>query len=169
MEKLIRIVSYLFLVTIPFGYRTAIYQFTPGWHEYEIAWLYVTDIALLAFLGVGLFYIYRKRLWQFNKSDKILAVWLGLGLISIVGSQLPLLALYALIRLLGYVLMVMVLSRLIKERVVKIEVILKILISLTLIEALIAIEQFRGQSSLGWWWLGEPTLSPFINGVGILV
>ncbi len=41
---------YIFLFSLPFGYRTILYQFTTGFDEYESAFLYVTDIAMLAFL-----------------------------------------------------------------------------------------------------------------------
>ena len=41
---------YLLLISIPFGTRFLIYQFTAGFHEYETAFIYLSDIILILFL-----------------------------------------------------------------------------------------------------------------------
>ncbi len=41
---------YLFLISLPFGTRFLVYQFTTGFHEYESIFVYASDILLVLFL-----------------------------------------------------------------------------------------------------------------------
>lgn len=68
----LQISFWLFLISIPFGFRVLLYQFTPGFHEYESIFLYGSDLFLLAFLFF--FYFSDFNHWPFSRILKNLRI-----------------------------------------------------------------------------------------------
>lgn len=69
---MLAILFWLFLISIPFGFRVLLYQFTPGFHEYESVFLYAGDLFLFAFLIF--FYFSRFNYWPISKIFKNLRI-----------------------------------------------------------------------------------------------
>ena len=74
--ELARFFFYLFLVSLPFGTRVLVYQFTTGFHEYEAVFLYASDVFLSLFLAA--FWIFNptpsKKRGSFAPAAKALSV-----------------------------------------------------------------------------------------------
>ena len=167
MNKALKWIFYLFLLSLPFGTRYLVYQFTPGFNEYASVWLYGNDIVLIAFI---LFFwlgshsesaiageeSYLKRFFTSFRMTR----WLGLFLItafaSIFYAYLPGLAVYNFLRLLLLVLMALAVGRLVRDGGLAIKDIFLIIAASAVFQALLGLAQFFRQASLGLKWLGEP-------------
>ena len=65
---MLKILFWLFLILIPFGYRVLLYQFTPRFDEYESVFLYASDFFLLFVV----FIIFTKSHFiNFTRSDLV--------------------------------------------------------------------------------------------------
>ena len=156
---------YLFLITIPFGARILIYQFTPEFHEYEAAFLYASDILLVLFLGVWVFHSYvLKNVRMKFKRRWPLVIFLFLSFGSIFFAFSKGLAIYSFVRLVLLILFALATAKIIREGMVKIEHILAIIAGSAVFQAMIAFLQFAKQSSLGLKFLGESVLGSDVSG-----
>ncbi len=165
---------YLFLINIPFGYRKILYQWTPGFDEYETAFFYANDITLLLLVGFFLFsnFSLKEHAHLFKSSNKlhkassikILFFFIVICGISIFSATLPFLSLYNFVRLLFLCITSFVVSRAITSDKSNFVLSIGSIASLAVFEAIIGYFQFVLQKSLGFWWLGESWLGQFVPG-----
>ena len=159
-EQVQNMLLVLFLTSSTLGTRFLLYTFTPGFHEYESAFVYVSDLLLFLFLG---------RLW-FSKKNifpavrKPVLVFFGFivlfSIVSIFFAPSWLLALYVLVRLVLYMLFAIGIPALGKERGC-VAYILAMIAVLAVIQAGIGIGQFAAQGNLGLSIFGESPISSF--------
>lgn len=169
LQKLIKISFWAFLISLPFGYRRLIYQFTFGFDEYEAIFLYASDIFLLLFLGLFAFYVFQSKTQISNLKNSslfysLLSIFLLTAAISLFLAQYQLLAFYNFARLLLLALTAFAVALLVRDGIVKLQNIFTVTAGLAVAQSLIAFLQFVRQESLGLWFLGESVLSPFIGG-----
>ncbi len=145
-----KILFYLFLISIPFGTRTIIHQFTPAFDEYRTIFLYASDILLTLFL-----------LFTFRENPKIITtakppiiLFLFFAFLSIFFAYSAGLAVYSLIRLILLVLMAFSVGRMVSDKKV-FEKTLAIIAVLAVIQSLLGFTQFSRQENLGLQILGE--------------
>ena len=193
MNKIPKFFFWLFLVSLPFGYRLLIFRFTPGFDEYEAIFLYASDVLMILFLlnfsaktfpqdyrsnpQRGFFAGFRRSLFPTSSENharslleprfekKFLLLFLIFLFISILFASYKLLALYNFIRLVLLVLTALAVAEILKRNWVKLENILAVLAGLAVFQSLVAFLQFLNQKSLGFWFLGESVLGPEISGV----
>ncbi|MBI2035242.1 MAG: O-antigen ligase family protein [Candidatus Liptonbacteria bacterium] len=71
----VKYLFYIFLASLPFGYRTTLYQFTAGFDEYEGVFLYASDVLMVALL-VAVWWRYYTQIakhtprWSFGEVGK---------------------------------------------------------------------------------------------------
>jgi len=163
----IKLLFFILLVALPLGTRVLIYQFTPGFHEYEALAIYLSDLLLLAIIAVFL-----RRFRQAVKatvykwSDFIVAAvpgkiaaygliaFLGLAGLSIILAVSPGLAVYNFLRLMLLAVFALAVGKIVFERKI-LEKILLLLAILAVIQSVVGILQFKTQSNLGLQILGE--------------
>lgn len=170
LNYFLQIFFWLFLISIPFGFRILLYQFTPGFHEYESVFLYVGDFLLAAFLVLFCFNFKNIRCFKTAsvfgyRMSHILSIFLFFMGLSVLLADYKLLALYNFIRLALLVLFAFAIGKLLKEGFLKLEKIFAVLGILAVVESLIGVAQFYYQKSLGLWFLGESVLEEGIRGV----
>src|SRR3989304_6361643 len=61
LRRALALLFYALVFFIPLGTRRLLYQFTPGFHEYETAFVYFSDILIAVFLISSLFFILEQR------------------------------------------------------------------------------------------------------------
>ncbi|MEK7147175.1 MAG: O-antigen ligase family protein [Patescibacteria group bacterium] len=162
---MLKILFWLFLISIPFGFRILLYQFTPGFHEYESIFLYASDFFLL----LAVFLIFTKfRFVNFTRLSLVklsLAVFLILAGFSVFSAGYKLLAFYNFVRLAFLAAMALAIGKLLEKGFLKLEKILAVIAGLAVVESLIGAAQFYYQKSLGLRFLGESFLGPAVKGV----
>lgn len=164
---------WLFLVSLPFGLRHLIFQFTPEFNEYGAVFLYASDILMVLFLvffGLNQAKPTVKNgfvAWRIEK--KILILFLLLAFVSMFFAFYKLLSLYNFIRLVLLVLTALAVGEMIKRRLISLERIFAVIAGLAIFESIIAFLQFWGQKSLGLKFLGESVLGPQISGVAKII
>lgn len=186
-RSLVAIFFYLFLVSLPFGYRALVYQWTSGFNEYESAFLYAPDIFMILFLGSFFVSCFNRSQFnfqflfsnlhlifksQFSKNtSKLLASYYLLSIfflffaaLSILWASLKLLTLYNFVRLLLLVLMSFVVAYQLRNSNFKLRTILGVLAGLSIIQSSLGFLQFLFQKSLGLRFLGESVLGYHIVG-----
>ena len=165
-----RLLFYFFLISIQLGVRILAYQFTPGFHEYEIAWLYTSDLFLLLFL----FSFFsrnklRNKLDTRNSGSPLqfrfpivsylsLIVFLFFAAVSIFFAASEGLAIYNFFRLLLLALTALAVANLIRDKKV-FKTALMIIAILAITQSLIGFGQFINQKNLGLKFLGESPIS----------
>lgn len=90
-----------FVLAIPFGTRLLLYQAIPGFHEYEIVFLYGSDVLLLLVIGIAL--VSEWRTVHAARRDRAFlpfVLFLAAALLSILAAPAPLLAFASFFRLL---------------------------------------------------------------------
>ena len=167
-NNLSKLFFWLFLISLPFGYRHLFFQFTPGFDEYEAVFLYASDILLILFLVFNF-----KNICRYICENKVLSGFLGVFLpiagFSIFFASYKILALYNFIRLILLVLMALSVAGLFKKGLVILERILAVLAASAVFQSLLAFLQFFNQKSLGLRYLGESVLGAQIPGVAKIV
>lgn len=159
---------YLFLVSVPFGYRVLLHQFTGGFDEYESVFLYVSDVFLLLFLGISFVFNYADRQNNLRRQPSVfyflLSTFLLFAGLSVFWATIPLLALYSFIRLLLLALMSLAITSLITNYQLLVTKVCGIFAGLAVLESLIGFFQFLLQKSLGLAWLGESVVGQSVRG-----
>ncbi len=157
---------WLFLISLPFGFRVLLFKFTPGFDEYGAVFLYISDILIVLFLltfSAKTFFCLNTPNWSF------LSAFLFLTGLSIFFASYKLLAIYGSIRLILLVLTALAIAEILKKNWIKLENILAILAGSAVFQSLIAFFQFLNQKNLGFWFLGESVLGPEIPGVAKII
>ncbi len=166
----------LFLASISLGTRKLLYQFTPGFHEYEAAFLYLSDIFLILFLAVYAVQVQKSRKSkiqipnvksnpksQFPKLHVTclmsLVTFLFFAFLSVFFAYSKLLALYGFARLVLVALMAFAVAAVVREKPRLFRVALAIIAVVAVLQSLIGFFQFRAQENIGLKWLGESPIS----------
>lgn len=178
MARLLKLSFYLFLISIPFGTRILIHQFTMGFQEYEAVFVYASDVFLILFLTIFLIYslslskryinVVPRLVLPRSGTNLFLLIFLVVAFISIFFAYSAGLAFYNFLRLFLLVLMAVAVGWLLREKILRINVILGIIVVLAVIQSGIGIGQFFLQSDLGLSWLGEPDLDIQTAGIAKL-
>lgn len=155
--RLLRWAFYFLLVSLPLGTRTLIFNFE---------FLYLSDVLLVLFLVI--FLKFNSNILK-NLRINSLVVFLILAGLSVFFSSVTGLAAYNFSRLALLVATSIVIGKLLKIGIVKIEGIFWTLGGLAVLQSLIGILQFIKQSDLGLQRLGEATLGGAIPGVAKIV
>ncbi|OGM98706.1 MAG: hypothetical protein A2649_00780 [Candidatus Yanofskybacteria bacterium RIFCSPHIGHO2_01_FULL_41_26] len=167
-NKPVKLFFWLFLISLPFGFRTLLFQFTPDFNEYGAVFLYASDILMVLFLACAI-----KN--PFSPKRPKLALWvfcggfLFLAGLSIFLASYKLLAFYNFLRLILLVLTALAIAEILKKNWVRLENILAVLVGSAVFQSLVAFLQFLNQKSLGLWFLGESVLSPEASGTAKIV
>src|SRR3989338_4295037 len=167
---------YLFLFAMPLGTRLLLFTFIPGFHEYEAAFVYASDIVLLLFLAAAAIrYPFRARgeksqitkdTLHTNSKSKFqnpkwpgifLALFVGFAFASILWASSPGLAFYQFARLLLLIGLALGAAALVRQGTVRIQTILAVIAAVAIAQSLLAVAQFAAQSDLGLQILGEPS------------
>ncbi|MDO8584708.1 MAG: O-antigen ligase family protein [bacterium] len=167
---------YILLFALPFGTRKLLFQFTPGFHEYEAAFLYASDILLVAFLVVAAHaYIQenKKARKQESKADLFpersrrvtLSLFVLLAGVSVFFAPDKLLASYAFARLTLAVAFAVAVAYVFRRGIVCFDTICTVIAASAVFQSLIAFAQFARQGSSDLWLLGEPALSAHAPGI----
>lgn len=158
---MIKYLFYTLLVVLPLSTRQLITSVIPGIHEYEALFLYLSDVALCAFL-LGIIFTSHKESHQIHeKSFRLLFaplyIFLVAAFISTYIAPSYTLAMYGFMRLLLLVAFSVSIAIIMKEEGVfrKTLIILGII---AVIQAGIGIYQFTTQGDAGLGILGEPQL-----------
>ncbi|MBI2591760.1 MAG: O-antigen ligase family protein [Candidatus Brennerbacteria bacterium] len=160
------ILFWLFLISIPFGFRVLLYQFTPGFHEYESVFLYASDFLMFVFLAV--FFWNQNSYSHILKNVRIrksLVFFLVLAAISVFSASYRILAFYNFVRLALLILTALAIGKLLQAGFLKLEKILAVIAGLAIFESLMGLAQFYYQKSLGLWFLGESVLGEGVKGI----
>lgn len=173
-NKSVKLFFWLFLISLPFGFRTLLFKFTPGFNEYGAVFLYASDILMVLFLiraiknscPSGPRDIFSDKFWSFWA---FCGAFLFLAGLSIFFASYKLLALYNFTRLVLLVLTALAIAEILKRNLIKLENILAVLAGSAVFQSLIAFFQFLNQKSLGFWFLGESVLSPEALGTAKIV
>ncbi|MDP3052693.1 MAG: O-antigen ligase family protein [bacterium] len=163
LNKLSKLFFWLFLISLPFGYRVLFFKFTPGFDEYEAIFLYASDVLMVLFL---IFTI--KNIFSLTRF-RLLSIFLFLAGISIFFASYKFLALYNFIRLFLLVLTALAIAESLRKNWIKLETILAVLAGSAVFQSFIAFFQFLNQKSLGLKFLGESVLGQGIPGVAKIV
>lgn len=156
-----KIAFYLLLIALPFGTRVFVHGFIPGFHEYEAAFVSISDVFLIAF---ALLLIMRGRAaFSFknimkDSASRWLLLFVCAAFLSIAFAPSAPLALYVFVRLLLLIGAMYGTASLVRERRV-FEVALVIFILLAVLQSIIALFQFRAQGNLGLGGLGESPIA----------
>ena len=178
---------FVLLIFIPIGTKFLVYQFTPGFHEYETAFVYLSDIFLLGFLAFYLFHNLHPKSssksqfpnpnFQINSKSKlskfttpitnhkllitIFLFFAGLSIFFAFGKGL---AFYSLARLLIMVIMTFAVAEFVR-RAGLFKKVLALLAILAVAQSVIGFLQFERQANLGLQILGESPISGSAPGV----
>ena len=167
--KLLEILFYLFLIALPLGTRVLVYQFTPGFHEYESISLYANDVFLILFLIIFLvkdrFQLVSWRIkpkFPFHISHFTL-IFIFFAFLSIFFATSTGLAIYNFARLGRLVGFAFAAGKILAEKKVLKRALATIAV-LAVIQSGIGFLQFKNQGALGLKWLGESPISVFDGG-----
>jgi len=159
---------YAFLISLPLGTRLLLHQFINGFHEYEAAFLYLSDILLIAFLAWFVFCFITRT--SALSSAKIFSALFGVAaILSAFFAFSSVLAAYNVARLILLLMAAFAVARLVREKIVTHHTIFAILAGSAVFQALLGIAQFLKQSSLGLKLLGESVLGADIPGAAKII
>lgn len=180
MGKLVKYAFYAFLISIPFGTRILLYQFTTGFDEYEAVFLYASDILMVLFLAAFFWHRGREcyglipagggqaRLSALGGNERMtilaLMVFVLMAAVSIFLATIPGLAVYNFARLILLAITALAVGGVLRMGAVKFSGILAVLAGLAVIQSLVGILQFIWQEGLGLMRLGEPLIGPNVIG-----
>jgi O-antigen ligase len=162
LQKLrLHLSSFFFLLVgaMTLGTRVLVYQFIPGFHEYEAVFLYASDVFVLGFIVLALMCGGRAlniRVFAFT------LIFLALSFISIFVASLPLLAAYNFLRLVVLVLLALSLSVFVWR--ISFSFVAFSFAFFAVLQAIIGFVQFVLQRSVGLHIFGESVLGPFVGG-----
>lgn len=164
---------FLFLSAIAFGARKFVYQFTPGFDEYEAVFAYAGDFVLFCFLFLLFLRSTGKEAYLFwgAHKKKLLALFgfVGIAAISLLFADHAALALYRFSRLLFAAAFAVALGFALAYKHLEARKIFQGIIALSVIESFIALLQVVFQKNIGIWFLGEPILGRQIPGVSKII
>jgi len=158
----LKLTFWALFLSIPFGYRTILYQFTKGFHEYETVFLYARDFLLVAFL-LTFILLFRKKMFsqKFTRIGFSIMAFLSFALLSIFFAEHQMLAVYSFVRLFLAISIAYTIGHLVGARVIQLRNIMQTLVGLAVVESIIGLFQFIQQRSIGLGFLGESALGQF--------
>lgn len=179
-KDFLKTAPFSWLVFLPVTFRVLITQFSFGFDEYEVIFLYANDFFLMFFLlsavpviarslPTGQAGLRRGNLTYFSELKIPLAaliVFLILAAISIFIAPLKILSAYYFARLLTAALASALLALALRGGYIKIRYIFGVFAGWGILESVIAFLQFCLQSSAGLKFLGEPYLPGFLQSAG---
>ena len=155
------IALFLLVFSIPFDTKKFIWSATPVVSEYFSVFLYGTDILLLFLLVFWGFRAIDRR----DKYLKILAAFSLLAALPVIWAVSPLLAFYGWIRLLLLLAFALALSGFLRRGNVALGTIFSAVFASAVFQSIVALLQFRDQTSLGLKWLGESVIGLTTPGI----
>ncbi len=162
IHRIFLIAGILAVVAIPLGTRTLLHSFTPGFHEYEAVFFYVSDIALVLFITLFLKTSWRKALGK-KKEIIFLVLFLIFAAGSIIFTLDPGLGWYSFARLLVAVVFAFAIARMTENTVWR-RTIFFVLAVLAVGEGVVALLQFRAQGDIGLSLVGESPIGALMPG-----
>ena len=95
LRKLENLIFYTFIFSIPFQTRVVLKSWGIGFNEWNAAFLYWTDLLILALLGLWFIkLLLKKSRFVFLKYDWFLIGFIAVSAISIINASNPVLGLY---------------------------------------------------------------------------
>ncbi len=158
------LIFYLILFTLPFGIKKFLFSFRQPINEFNSLFLYASDILIFIFL-IFSFYFYRPLINVKKLSYIFLLCFLFISFFSIFWSNYQIFSLVNFLRLVLIIGFSLMTGFLLKEKKVSFSQIMKILAFSGILQAILAIIQFRLFESLGLRLLGEPVVNLFTENV----
>ncbi len=161
-NSLNKLLFYFLVFLIPIGTKKFIFSFPEPFKipiSYSSFFLYALDILLLLFVAVNLKSI------RLDARAKWLGAFLGVSLVSVFFSPSVGLAVYAFFHLLLFSMFSLAVAAMFGDGFLHLKDTFKVLGLSALIQAVIALIQFRNQASVGLKILGESLLGPATQGV----
>ncbi len=154
LQKLEKILFFIFLILIPFQLRTFVRSNPAVNGEWNSFFIYLGDIIL--FLVVILFLIRKLKTkqfsisnFQFSKRHLLLLGFLLIAFVSIFISSATKISIFRWLKLAEFIILYIYVSEQIKSQKLKIKNILQIIFYSGVFQAVLAIAQFIKQSSIG--------------------
>lgn len=168
--KLEKIFFYFFLFCLPFETRLILKKWGEEFNEWNSAFLYLTDLLILAILFLWFFRAVASRTMnvKMQKMNIVAGIFFLLAGLSLLGAKNLGLGIYQLIKLAEFLTLFFYLKNNFRE-LFNLERICQVLLSSAFFQALVGICQFASQRSLGLKILGESPLGPNIEGVAKIV
>ncbi len=170
MGKKTKYFFYAFLISIPFGARVLLHQFTNGFDEYETIFIYLSDVLLLLFLIFGVQHSnILKNVGMLWRKNKWLSAFLAMAGVSVLLALSHWIAVYNFLRLILLAAMAFAVAKLLRTGAVKLDGMLAVLAGSAAVQSLVGIGQFIKQGSLGLARLGEPVIGPNVGGAAKII
>lgn len=169
MNKLEKIIFYIFIFLLPFQIGGLIFSFQPlETSFYHQIFFYLSDILILVLIGFWILRMFKDAkekivLAEFLKKDFILILFFLISGFSIIVAANKGLAIFHLVKLFEFLLLYFYIKQNFKN--FGIRKFFLILIVTALYQVFIAVIQFYFQENIGLKYLGESSLSPVIDGV----
>ena len=169
LHRLEKLIFYIFIFSIPFQTRVFLRSWGIGFSEWNSAFLYFTDLLILALLGFwALRFFCGKARFDFSKYDWFLVGFLAVSVISVKNAINPALGWYQLLKLVEFSLLYFyVKSNL--GHVFNLATSFLVFLASGLFQAVLAILQYVRQADLGLRFLGETVLNPELFNVAIFM
>ncbi|MFA6407704.1 MAG: O-antigen ligase family protein [Candidatus Paceibacterota bacterium] len=168
LQQWVRFYAYAVFFMIPFGTKKLLMVGRPEFFEYarefSSFFLYATDITLLLFILISLFY-FKKTLFKNEKFD-----WVVAGIALCAGASLFLVhdivfSLYAFFRLCFVILFALGIRTCVREGIISFQGFCAVIGVSAVFQSILAIAQFLLQQSAGVWFLGESVIRSTTPGV----
>lgn len=172
--KLEKLLFYLLLFSIPFQTRIILRSWGIGFNEWNAAFLYATDLLLIAVFLLWFFRIFQKKSkFVFSLPDLFLALFLGFSLISIINAINQPLGFFRFLKLVEFSLLYFYVksnfflknSKENSDSFFSLRTSFRVIVYSGFFQAAIAIIQFFKQSSVGLKFLGESVFGPTVSNV----
>ncbi len=167
LRKLEKLVFYTLIFSIPFQTRVVLRAWGVGFNEWNAAFLYWTDLLILALLGFwGLRIVLKKGNFNFANYDWFLIGFLALSAVSITNAINPALGWYQFLKLTEFSLLYFYIKSA-GFGFGDLKTAFGFLFASGFFQAVLAILQYIRQSDLGLRWLGETVLNPDLFNVAV--
>ena len=168
-QKLEKLIFYTFIFSIPFQTRVVLRTWGVGFNEWNAAFLYGTDLLILAILGFwALRFVFGKARFNFSNYDWFLIGFITIFAISIQNASNQTLGFYQLLKLAEFSLLYFyVKSNL--SAVFNMMTSFFVFFASGFFQAVLAILQYLRQADLGLRFLGETVLNPDLFNVAVFL
>ena len=168
-QKLEKLIFYTFIFSIPFQTRVVLRAWGVGFNEWNAAFLYGTDLLILAILGFwALRFVFGKARFNFSNYDWFLIGFITIFAISIQNASNQTLGFYQLLKLAEFSLLYFyVKSNL--SAVFNMMTSFFVFFASGFFQAVLAILQYLRQADLGLRFLGETVLNPDLFNVAVFL
>ncbi|MDI6733989.1 MAG: O-antigen ligase family protein [Patescibacteria group bacterium] len=168
-EKIIRLLFFVFLIFLPFSAKKFLFSlpallFGNQINELNSVFLFASDIFLILFV-VSVLWFWGQDFKKIVISNKLILVFLVLGLVSIFFASDIYMSFYFRLRFLLVSSAAFAIGVLIKNSLLKFDCIMFGLGLSAVFQSMVAILQFLAQKSIGLWFLGESIIN--LNSEGV--